>query len=89
MSFVQVRDHALWVDDIHGNRPLQERIRAMKEGELIELRVEGVAGTWRRLKDGTGGRDSPGLKAVGHAQSKWHELRDERRGGIATVQVCE
>jgi hypothetical protein len=89
MSFVQVRDHALWVDDIHGGHALQARIRAMKEGELIELKVEGVRGSWRRLRDGAGGRNSPGIKAVGYAQSKWHELRDQRRGGIATVELCD
>lgn len=89
MSFVQVRDHALWLDDIHGNAALQQRIREMREGERIELRVEGVRGTWRRLKDGAGGRSAPGIKAEGHAQSKWHELRNERRGGLATVEICE
>ena len=81
MSFVQVRDHALWVDDIHGDPLLQARIRAMKPGDLIELRVEGVRGTWRRLRDGEGGRGSAGLKATGEAQSRWHALRDQRRAG--------
>ena len=89
MSFVQVRDHAIWIDDIHGNEPLRERIREMQEGDLIELKVEGVTGTWRRLKDGASGKSSPGIKATGDAESKWHELRNERRGGLATVEVCD
>jgi len=89
MSFVQVRDHALWVDDIHGGTDLQQRIRDMREGETIDLVVEGVAGTWRRLRDGAGGRSAPGIQAEGEAQSKWHELRNERRGGLATVEICK
>ena len=89
MSFVQVRDHALWVDDIHGGAQLQKRIRELREGETIELRVEGVTGTWRRLRDGAGGRSAPGIQAEGEAQSKWHELRNERRGGLATVELCD
>lgn len=89
MGFVQVRDHALWSDDIHGDTALQQRIRDMREGETIELKVEGITGTWRRLRDGAGGRTGPGVQAEGLAQSKWHELRNERRGGLATVEVCE
>ena len=44
MSFVEVRDHALWVEHIHGNRALHDRVRGMKEGEPIELKVNGVRG---------------------------------------------
>lgn len=87
MSFVQVRDHALWTADIHGGAELVQRICDLREGETIRLKVEGVTGTWRRLRDGAGGRTSPGILAEGEAQSKWHELRNERRGGLATIEI--
>ncbi len=89
MSFVEVRDHALWVKHIHGNKSLQDRIRAMQEGELIELKVNGVRGMWERMKDSGDGGAMPGIKASGEARSKWHELRSERQGGIATVETCD
>ncbi len=89
MSFVEVRDHALWVKDIHGNKSLQERIRAMKEGELIELKVNGVRGMWERMKDSGDAHAMPAITALGEARSKWHALRSERRGGIATVETCD
>ena len=89
MSFVEVRDHAMWVKDIHGNESLQERIRAMKEGELIELKVNGVRGMWERMKDSGDTHARQGIKALGEARSKWHELRSERRGGIAIVETCD
>lgn len=89
MSFVQVRDYALWSDDIHGDKALQQRIGEMREGETIELKVEGCLGTWRRLRNGAGGRPGPGLQAEGLAQSRWHELRNERRSGLATIEVCD
>lgn len=82
MSFVEVRDHALWVEDIHGNEALQDTICAMKPGEQIELKVNGVRGMWERIS-------APGIKALGEARSKWHELRAERHGGIATVETCD
>lgn len=89
MSFVEVRNHALWVKHIHGNKSLQERICAMKEGELIELKVNGVRGMWEKMKDTGHTQATPGIKALGEARSKWHELRSERQGGIATVEVCD
>ncbi len=82
MSFVEVRDHALWVKDIHGNKSLQERIRAMNEGELIELKVNGVRGMWERIAP-------PGVKALGETRSMWHQLRSERQGGITSVEACD
>ncbi len=89
MSFVEVRDQALWVKHIHGNKSLQDRIRAMQEGELIELKVNGVRGMWERMKDSGDGGAMPGIKALGEARSRWHELRSERQGGITTVETCD
>ncbi len=89
MSFVEVHDHALWVKDIHGNQSLQERIRRMMEGELIELKVNGIRGLWERMKDSGDADATPGIKALGEASSKWHELRSERQGGITTVETCD
>ncbi len=89
MSFVEVRDHALWVKHIHGNKSLQDRIRAMQEGELIELKVNGVRGMWERMKDSGDGSAMPGIQALGEARSRWHELRSERQGGITTVETCD
>ena len=89
MSFVEIRDHAIWVKDIYGNKPLQNRIRAMKEGDLIELKVNGVRGMWERLKDSSDACATSGVKALGEARSKWHALRSERQGGITTIERCD
>lgn len=87
MSFVQILDHALWVEHIHGNKTLQARISEMQEGELIELKVNGVRGMWQRITDRSPAA-MPGVKAMGEAESMWHQLRSERQGGITTVEIC-
>lgn len=89
MSFVEILDHALWVEHIHGNQALQERIRALQVGELIELKVNGVRGMWQRISKCQNAQEIPGIEALGEARSKWHELRSERQGGITTVEVCD
>ena len=84
MSFVEVTDYALWIEHIHGNQPLQDRIRDMQAGELIELEVAGFRSVWEKLP----GDQRHGIKASGEAHRLWHEMRDERRGGIASIRIC-
>ena len=88
MSFVEARDHALWVDHIHGNPALQARILALREGEPIDLEVEGVRSLWHKII--VPGRDGPrhALKASGEAQRHWHSLRNYRHGQLATIKDC-
>lgn len=89
MSFVRVRDHALWVRDIYGNKPLQERIVAMEPGERIELEVEGFRGQWEKLPVRGGDADHHGVKASGEAQRLWLAQRDVRWAGIVSIRACD
>jgi hypothetical protein len=84
LSIVEVRDHALWVKHIHGNESLKEKILSLSQGELIKLVVDGCEGTWVKMEDGKDGRPTQGLKGVGIAREKWHELND-RRGSLVSI----
>jgi hypothetical protein len=85
VSIVEVRDHALWAKHIHGNERLKEKIIGLSQGDLIELVVDGWAGYWKKMDDGKDGRPTPGIKALGTAQKKWHELNDQR-GSVVTIE---
>ena len=89
MSFVEARNYALWVEQIHGNPELKARITAMEAGESIELEVEGVRSQWRKIV--LPGKAGPrhGLTTSGEAQRHWHALRNYRHGGLATLRVCD
>ena len=89
MSFAQVRDYALWVRDIYGNEPLQERIISMEPGEHIELQVEGFRGRWEKLPVRGNSPAHHGVKASGEAQRLWHAQRDARWAGIVSVKICD
>ena len=78
MSYVEVRDHALWAKHIHGNDALKIKIISLPAGELIELIVDGWKGAWVKMDDGKDGRPTPGIKAMGSARTKWHEMNDQR-----------
>ena len=85
MSLVEVRDHALWTKHIHGNDPLKAEITELSAGCRIELEIDGFRGTWEKMADGADGRPTPGIKPLGPAQKRWHELQ-ARRGALVTIQ---
>ena len=85
MSFVEIRDYALWIKHIHGNDELKDELQQMKAGELIELEVDGVRGMWKKMDDGKDGRPTPGIKGIGEAKDHWHGLQNAR-GKLVTIQ---
>lgn len=85
MSFVEIKDHALWAKHIHGNKKLKEKILSMNAGDIIHLEVNGMNGVWVKMEDGKDGRPTPGLKGIGKAKAFWHGLQDQR-GEIVTIK---
>ena len=44
MTMTVIRDDAIWIKHIEGNPELQERIRALKPEQTLDLEVDGVVG---------------------------------------------
>ena len=79
---VEVRDHVLWVKHIAGASDLKAWLEQIPAGASVRLRVDGVAGDWRKMADGTDGRSTPGFKPVTEpGRSRWHDLQN-RRGAL-------
>lgn len=85
MSYVEVRDDAIWVKHIHGNNTLQSRILAMPQGTLIELEVDGVRSLWKKMDNGVDGRPTNGIKPIGAGHSAWGKLQ-ARRGAVVSIR---
>ncbi|MCW8139458.1 MAG: hypothetical protein KIT58_11220, partial [Planctomycetota bacterium] len=75
---VEVRDQVLWLAHITGDRGLVARLEALGPNDAIQLRVDGVVGTWTRMRDGSDGRPTLGLKPVGAAATAWREAYRRR-----------
>ena len=88
MSFAEVRDYALWKDNLYGNQPLQEKIASLEDGDQIELEVDGVRGTWTRITGTEDGQPRAGITASGTALQHWLSLRDEKYARIASIRDC-
>jgi len=89
MATTTVSDYVIWAKHIHDDVELQARIHDMWAGQTIQLEVDGVRGTWRKMDDGSDGRPTPGIRPIGAAQEVWRYLFKRRRGEVVTVRVIE
>ena len=85
MSIVEIRDHSLWPQHIHGNDALKDQLLNLPEGGLVELEVDGFRGMWKKMDMGKDGRPVSGIKAIGKAKEHWHGLQD-KRGDLVSIK---
>ncbi|MDP2258111.1 MAG: hypothetical protein Q8J89_00160 [Caulobacter sp.] len=89
MASTTVSDFVIWTKHIHGAEVLVEHVLALRAGETIDLRIDGVVGTWRKMDDGKDGRPTPGLRPLGLAKDHWARLYDSRRGEVVGLEAVE
>lgn len=89
MASTTVSDYVIWAKHIHDDPELVQRILSMFAGETIQLEVDGVRGTWRKMDDGADGRPTPGIRPVGAAQEVWRYLFKRRRGEVVSLKVVD
>lgn len=85
MAMVEIRDHSIWIKHIHGTGDLKDKLMGLVEGDLIELKVDGFRGMWRKMDDGKDGRKTNGIRGLGLSQKRWHALQD-RRGELVEIE---
>ena len=82
MASTTVSDVVIWTKHIHGDEALVARLVAMRAGETVELCIDNVTGTWRKMDNGKDGRPTPGLRPLGKAKAHWGRLYESRRGDV-------
>jgi len=87
MASTTVSDFVIWTKHIHDDEALASRLAALRAGETVELRIDGTAGTWRKMDDGRDGRPTPGLRPVGRARDHWRRLYESRRGEVVGLEA--
>lgn len=87
MATTTVSDYVIWTKHINDDAELVEHIGCMWAGQTIQLEVDGVRGTWRKMDDGADGRPTPGIRPVGAAQQVWRYLYKNRRGESVSLRV--
>ncbi len=85
MTKAEVKDTVLWLNGIHGDAKLRAALESLPAGEVVQLRVDGAAGEWKKMQDNrTTGKPTPGLAPLGPAAVRWRDLyrANKATGGI-------
>ena len=85
MAYVEICDDAMWATRIEGGKALKDRILSLAPGEVIELEVDGIVGRWERMRNGTDGRPTKGIKPIGPMKEVWTRLQ-ARRGEVVEIR---
>lgn len=86
MARTTVRDVVIWVKHIHGE-DVSSRVLGLKGGETLDLVVDGVRGSWRKMDDGRDGRPTKGIRPIGRMQTFWRELHASRSGDVVSIEL--
>src|SRR5688500_18856836 len=78
MAQVKLNSDAIWVRSIEGDKQLKEMIRGLSPGDTIDLEVDGVVGTWEKMRDGRDGRPTQGIRPIGSMRETWRSWQKER-----------
>lgn len=87
MATVTIRDDAIWIGHIEGGANLQERLRGLRAGDVVALEVDGVVGTWERMRDGRDGRPTLGIKPISSTKAVWAEMRQKTGQSVPIREV--
>lgn len=85
MGHLLIRDDAIWAKHIDGDAELRARISDLHQEDTIDLEVDGVVGTWAKMKDGRDGRPTSGIRPVGRMRAVWSRMQS-RRGEVVPIR---
>ena|ERR1700693_1553271 len=87
MAFVTIRDDTLWASHIEGGAALKERILSLAAGEVIELEVDGIVGSWEKTRIGKDGRAQQSVKPIGSMKEVWKRFQFRRGEAVKIREV--
>lgn len=86
MGSMIIRDNALWAKHIENDPEIVRRILALPENTPITLLIDDKPVLFRKMRDGSDGRPTDGLRPDPAFKPFWDEMQ-ERRGGKVEVRL--
>lgn len=85
VAHTKVSDVTMWFSHID-SPALRARLDALDSEEEISLEIDNVVGRWCRMRTGTDGRKTPGLRPIGPMKDIWNRWFREEKGKIVVVR---
>jgi hypothetical protein len=89
MSFMRIRDNALWAKHVEGDARLAARITELPQNAVIVLLIDGVPVRFAKMRDGRDGRPTPGLRPADAEAKRFWDALQQRRGEPVRVTLPE
>jgi hypothetical protein len=83
---VTVRDNALWLRHIAGAADLQHRLGQIPANARIALKIDGKRIVFRRMRNGSDGRPTFGLRPDEDYRALWAEIYEKKRGEALSIE---
>ena len=84
-SEIRIEDDALWFKHVESPQ-LISRLKQMESEQEITLEIDGVVGRWQRMKTGSDGRATLGIRPIGKMKFVWREWYKRRKGELIEVR---
>jgi hypothetical protein len=84
MGFMVIRDNAIWTKHIEDDPELIRRIVTLPAGAPITLLIEDTPVRFRKMRDGTDGRPTHGLRPDDNFKAFWAAMQ-VRRGETVSI----
>jgi hypothetical protein len=82
---IEIKDDVIWAKHLRASPTLYKAVLDLAEDEKIRLSVDGVIGNWAKMRTGSDGRPTQGIKPVGAMATVWKRLQ-ARRGDKIVVR---
>lgn len=80
---IEIRDDVIWAKHLMADPDLYHAVLNLRENETMRLSVDGVVGKWTKMRTGSDGRPTPGIKPIGAMATVWKRLQQRRGEKIA------
>ncbi len=84
---VTVRDNVIWLSHIKRSEELRQRLLALQSNQEITLRINGVANTWIKMRDGKDGSSTTGIRPLSEANEQWKAIVESSRGQQIEIEL--
>jgi hypothetical protein len=87
LAQLNVRHNAIWAKHIDNGPHIVEAICRLEANAPLTLRLDKRAVVFRKMRDGTDGRPTLGLRADDSSKDFWNTIYATRRGDVIEIEL--
>jgi hypothetical protein len=80
MAYVHIADSTIWVRHVEDGDDIARHILGLSENAPIALQIDGNLVLFRKMRNGSDGRPTSGIRPDESCKAYWNKLYSERRG---------